>query len=280
MTSDTRLIVARTDLADERLRGLVEAARFVPGRPRRVVAPSCAVRRAPRADAPLETEALMGEAVTVYDEEEGWAWAQLGRDGYVGYLPADALGPDGPEPTHRVAALRTFVFPGPDLKLPPLGHLPLGAGASPVDVRGGYVRLAASGWVWGAHLAPVDLAEPDWVAVAERLLGVPYLWGGKTPIGLDCSGLVQLALARGGVAAPRDADMQEGSLGRPVPMDNDLRRGDLVFWRGHVGIMRDGERLLHANGHHMAVASEALAEAARRIETAGAGRVTSVRRLG
>ena len=280
MISDQRLTPARPDLADERLRGLVEAARFVEGRACRVVVPSCPVRRAARADAALDTEALLGEPVTVYDEEEGWAWAQLGRDGYVGYLPADALGPDGPEPTHRVATLRTFVFPGPDLKLPPLGHMPLGAGVSPVDVRGGWVRLAASGWVWGAHLAPEAVVEADWVSVAERLLGVPYLWGGKTPIGLDCSGLVQLALARGGVSAPRDTDMQEGSLGRPVSIDGDLARGDLVFWRGHVGIMRDGERLLHANGHHMAVASEKLVEAVRRIENAGSGSPTTVRRLG
>ena len=279
---DKRLTPARPDLADERLRGIVDAARFVTGEARTVVAPSAPVRREPSPDAPLDTEALMGEPVTVYDEQEGHAWAQIGTDGYVGYIPSDALGPAGPPPTHRVKALRTFIYPGPSLKLPTVGFLSLGAGVGPVDVHNDYVRLATGGWVFAGHLSQAGDHAADYVAVAETLLATPYLWGGKTSLGLDCSGLVQLALAMAGIAAPRDADMQQSTLGTDLALNPDLSgltRGDLVFWRGHVGIMLDEARLLHANGHHMAVAIEPLAEAEARIRHKTFGPITGGRRL-
>ena len=276
---DRRLHAVRPDLAAADLRGRVEASRLVDGVRRRVMVSIAPVRREPRPDARLETEALAGEAATVFDERDGFAWAQLERDGYVGYLASAALGPDGPPPTHRVTALRSFVFPGPDLKLPPLATLPLGAAVTPRDEERGYVRLAEGGWLWAGHLAPIHYREPDWPGTAERLLGTPYLWGGRTPGGIDCSGLVQLALAEAGTEAPRDSDLQEAALGRPVPAEAERRRGDLVFWRGHVGVMLDAVRLLHANGHHMAVAIEPVREAERRIRAGTGGGVTSVRRL-
>jgi cell wall-associated NlpC family hydrolase len=279
---DKRLTPARPDLADERLRGLVDAGRYVAGEARTVVAPSAPVRREPFPDAPLDTEALMGEPVTVFDENEGYAWAQLGSDGYVGYLPAEALGPASPPATHRVTALRTFLYPGPSLKLPHVAHLSLGAGATPIEVRNEYVRLSTGGWVFAGHLSARAEHAPDFVAVAERLVGAPYLWGGKTSLGLDCSGLVQLSLAVAGIAAPRDSDMQQAALGREVPVSpglGGLERGDLVFWRGHVGIMLDETRLLHANGHHMAAAIEPLAEAEIRIREKTFGPITGARRL-
>ncbi|NNM73662.1 C40 family peptidase [Enterovirga aerilata] len=278
-TFDKRLTPARSDLADERLRGLVDAPRYVAGAARRVTAPSAPLRREPYPDAPLDTEVLMGDPVTVYDEHEGYAWVQLGSDGYVGYMPSEALGPAAPAPTHRVTALRSFVYPGPNLKLPHSAFLSLGAVVTPVEVRNEYVRLSTGGWVFGGHLSQMHEHAADFVAVAERLVGTPYLWGGKTSLGLDCSGLVQLSLAMAGMAAPRDTDMQQSALGTEVGPDPGLRRGDLVFWHGHVGIMLDEARLLHANGHHMAVAIEELAEAEHRIREKSFGPITAVKRL-
>jgi cell wall-associated NlpC family hydrolase len=278
---DKRLTPARPDLADERLRGRVPAERYSPGRAMRVVAPSAPLRREPRPDAPLDTEALMGEAITVYDEDEGWAWAQLQSDGYVGYLPSEALGADGPEPTHRVAALRTFVYPAPHLKVAPSGFASLGALVAVVGSDGDYARLAAGGFIFAAHLKPLDVHELDFVGVAERLAGTPYLWGGKTSLGLDCSGLVQLSLAAAGIIAPRDTDMQQAVLGHslePAP-DRAARRGDLIFWKGHVGVMLDAERLIHANGHHMAVAIEPVHEAEERIRRKEFGPIVAIKRL-
>ena len=298
---DPRLNAWRPDLADIALKGRVDAAKFVTGRPMRVVAPVAPVRRAPRPDAALDTEALAGEAVAIFQvDAEGWAWGQLQRDRYVGWLPADALvaAPDGtPEPDYRVCVPRTLVFPGPDIKLPPLTALPLGAmvvveGAAPGPDTA-FARIAPAGFVPVGHLTPVERSAEsdradgfadyptDFVTVAESLVGAPYLWGGKTLMGLDCSGLVQIALHTTGRHAPRDTDMQERELGLaldPAAAPDGLRRGDLVFWRRHVGIMRTGRDLLHANAHHMAVKSERLADVISRIGEKGLY-VTGIRRM-
>ncbi|PXW65440.1 NlpC/P60 family protein [Methylobacterium sp. B4] len=277
---DPRLTLARPDLADIRLRGIVEAQRYVAGEPARVVVPAAPLRRAPRPEAGLDTEAVLGDAVTVFDRGDGFAWVQIARDGYVGYLPEAALGPADPAPTHRVAALRTFVYPAPDLKRPHVAHLSLGAALALEGDEGEYRRLAQGGYVFAGHVAPLGSAEPDFAATAERLVGTPYLWGGRTSLGLDCSGLVQICLETAGRACPRDADQQERALGEPLPPGLDgLARGDLVFWKGHVGLMLDADRLIHANGHHMAVAVEPLREAAERIAAKSFGALTSIRRL-
>lgn len=277
--TDKRLTPARPNLAAEHLRGVVEAERYAPGRSMRVLDATAALRRAPSPDAPLDTEALHGETVTVYDiNDEGWAWGQLDQDGYVGWLPAGALIDMPAEPTHRVAPLRTFLYPGPSIKLPPVAALSLGSRVRVERLHGDFA-VTAQGAIFAAHLDPVDRNEPDFVAVAERFVGVPYLWGGRTSLGLDCSGLAQVSLAAAGIRAPRDSDMQEAAVGSPVAPGAALRRGDLVFWRGHVGLMQDASTLLHANGHFMLVTSEPLAEAVARIEAKGGGPVTSVRRL-
>jgi cell wall-associated NlpC family hydrolase len=275
---DPRLTPARPDLAARHLQGIVEAARFADGTVYAVVDAQAAVRRAPAPDAPLDTEALKGERVTVYERtDEGWAWGQLDADGYVGWLPSNALAPPGPPPTHKVAALRTLVFPAPSIKTPPIDALPLGARLAVARRHDGFAVTAQGGYVPAQHLLPLDAAEEDFVAVAERFLGAPYLWGGKTGLGLDCSGLVQVAASACAIACPRDSDMQEAALGTPVNLAG-LQRGDLVFWKGHVAIARDATTLLHANAFAMAVAVEPLAAAIARIAAAGCA-VTSVKRL-
>jgi cell wall-associated NlpC family hydrolase len=278
---DRRLTPARADLAAAHLRGLVDAPRYADGQGRRIISASAPLRRSPQAEAPLETEALYGESVTVYDEQAGWAWAQLERDHYVGYLPSAALGAPS-EPTHRVAALRTHAYPGPAIKLPPRMALSLGAELTIVSQDGDFAVSEDGLYLWSRSLAALSAHEPDWVAVAERFIETPYLWGGRTSEGIDCSGLVQTALMAAGAASPRDSDMQEAMLGEPVAIDDPsapLARGDLISWKGHVGIMRDPVTLLHANGWHMKTASEPLAQARKRIAGNGGGKVTSVRRL-
>jgi cell wall-associated NlpC family hydrolase len=280
---DPRLTPARADLAAKALAGKVGAKRYVEGHIREIVEPQAPLRREPAPDALLSTEALKGERVTIYDENaEGWAWGQLADDGYVGWLPANALAPPGAAVTHKVSALRTLVFPGPSIKLSPVEALPLGARLAIARVEGALAVTATRGYVPAVHLAPIDVYETDFVAVAERFLGVPYLWGGKTTLGIDCSGLVQIALAACGIACPRDSDMQEQALGKPLSADFDgtaPRRGDVVFWSGHVAIVRDRSTLLHANAFHMAVAIEPIAQAVARIRGSGY-EITSVRRLG
>jgi len=278
-TLDPRLTPARPDIADSGLRGRVAAARYVDGTPRRVVAPSASLRRAPGPEAGLDTEALQGDPVTLYAEADGFAFVQLVRDGYVGYLPSACLGPAEPEPTHRVTALRTFLYPAPDLKRPVRAHLSLGARLVVTGAAGAYLETPG-GFVFADHCAPAAECEPDYPATAARLIGTPYLWGGRTSLGLDCSGLVQLCLDAAGLPCPRDADMQERDLGQALPLDlAGLRRGDFVFWRGHVGLMLDPGTLIHANGHHMAVAAEPLDAAVARIRANSFGAVTGLRRL-
>jgi cell wall-associated NlpC family hydrolase len=277
---DPRTTPARPDLAARALEGKVAAGRFVEGRLCEVIEPQAPLRGEPRPDAPLVTEALKGERVTIYDSNgEGWDWGQLAADGYVGWLPSGALAPAGATPTHKVAALRTLAFAGPSIKLPPLEALPLGARLVVARTQDRMAVTTSGAYVPSAHLVPIGEYETDFVAVAERFLGAPYLWGGKTSLGLDCSGLVQVALMACGIACPRDSDMQERALGTVVPADlSALVRGDLVFWKGHVAIVRDDLSLLHANAFHMAVAIEPLAGAIARIRSGGS-EVTSVRRI-
>jgi cell wall-associated NlpC family hydrolase len=286
MPLDRRLHAYRPDLAAAHLRGRVEAACYVAGVERRVTVGTAALRRAPSPDAPMDTQLLFGEAFTVYEARDGWAWGQSGADGYVGYVAAALLGPPVAAPTHRVAVPASFLYPRPDIKASPRDILPMNAKVAVAAEEGRFAELATGGFVWGGHLGAQDRVADqdravDFVAVAEQFLHAPYLWGGKTAAGIDCSGLVQMALGAVGLAAPRDSDLQEAALGVPLSAPFGLAalcRGDLLFWKGHVGIICDAARLLHANAHHMQVAMEPVGQALARIARAG-GRLRMVRRL-
>jgi cell wall-associated NlpC family hydrolase len=281
MRFDPRLTPARPDLAASHLQAHIKADHYAIGRTEVVRAAVVNLHHAPVPDAPLDTQALFGEEIIIYEEREGWVWGQLKNDHYVGYLPHIALGETGLSPTHRIAVPASFLYPAPNIKMPALMSLPMGALVHCVEYKDRFARLDYLGWVWRDHLQPHAIHAEDFVSMAEMFEHAPYLWGGRTHAGLDCSALVQIALAQAGVQAPRDTDMQEAGLGSPLPPAawDRLRRGDLVFWSGHVGIMQDGQRLLHANGHHMRVVSEPLAQARHRIEAQTGRDISSIRRL-
>ncbi len=277
MSHDPRLTLARPDLASLSLEGSVRAKRFEAAKAMRLVIPAAAVRAAPSVDAEQLDQLLFGELFEVLEIEDGFAWGQAARDGYVGWVEAGGLSARPLEPTHRVTALRSFSYLEPSIKAPSRGPFSLNALVTATETSGALTRIEGGGWIASAHLRPIGAAFADPVEVAERFVGTPYLWGGRDSVGIDCSGLVQQAFYAAGLACPRDTYLQT-ALGISVE-EGALARGDLVFWRGHVGLMLDDARLLHANAHHMAVAVEPLAEAVARISINGGGEPTARRRV-
>ncbi|WP_199229102.1 C40 family peptidase [Caulobacter endophyticus] len=274
---DPRLTLARPDLADIALEGIVAAERYDAPKALQVTAPTAALRKAPAADAEQWNQLLFGERFAVLDVKDGFAWGQAARDGYVGWVAQADLGPLGEPATHQVASLRTYAFSEPNIKSRPQGLYSLGALVTVEAREGRFAKGAGAGWFVEAHLAPIGLASAiDPAEVALGFLGAPYQWGGRESLGLDCSGLVQQALGAVGKAVPRDTDMQF-SFFQPIE-EAERRRGDLVFWKGHVAVLLDRDTIVHANAHHMAVAVEPLAEAITRIDAAGVGQPTGWRR--
>jgi hypothetical protein len=275
---DKRLHAWREDLADERLKDRLDAAAYSAGKFAQVIVAVCNVHRAPASDAMQVTQALMGETARVFETKDGWSWVQLDGDGYVGYVREDELAAVVEGPTHKVIVPSTLCFSKADIKSQPATFLPLNARLCGAGEENGFLKLKRDGFVFEAHCDGLSHVAGDWVSLAEQFLGTPYLWGGKTVHGLDCSGLVQVALQAAGRICPRDSDMQEASLGAAVSKGAKLQRGDLVFWKGHVGIMRDATTLLHANAHHLMVVSEPLEVAVART-AAKDSEITAIRRL-
>lgn len=275
MRLDPRLTPANGRVAALFLEGRVEAAAFVAGQARLVADPVVPLRDQP--DGKRERELLRGEAVTVFEERAGWSFVQAARDDYVGYLPSLSLR-DGDLPDLRVSARATHAYGAADIKSPEAMALSFGSRLRGLGQEGSFT-LTDAGHVPACHLVPLSHVETDPVTVATLLLGTPYLWGGNSAFGIDCSGLVQAACLACGIACPGDSDMQAASLGQPVPEGAIPQRGDLLFWKGHVAWVAGPETILHANAHHMAVAHEGLAEAVARIVAQGGGPVTAHRRL-
>jgi len=267
-----RLNAFRPDIADSRLKQTIPAERYVDGKPARIAVPVANLRRKPDSHSGLDTQLLLGDDVSVFEMREGWAWVQAARDGYVGYVNVGSLTDRHETATHVVTAPRTFVYAGADLRFPQVEALSMGSAITVVgaaETRGTRYALLASGEaVIEKHLRPIGERSGDFVAVAGSFLNTPYLWGGASGFGIDCSGLVQLSMRMGGVAVLRDTDMQEQSIGHSLDPGSgfrNTRRGDLVFWKGHVAIMTDGENMIHANGHTMLVSHERLDDAIGRI---------------
>lgn len=273
---DPRLTLARDGIAARALEGIVPAERYVDTILRQARVPAAALRRAPSPEAEQLDQLLFGELFEVLAEADGWALGQARRDGYVGYVASEALGAPGAAPTHTVRALRTYGFSAPSIKAAPIGLYSMNTPVAEEGREGRFVKTAG-GWIVEEHLAALGDDAPDYVAVAERFVGTPYQWGGRESLGLDCSGLVQQALYAAGRASPRDSD-QQAAMGEPVEATA-LRRGDLVFWRGHVAMLTSPTDIVHANSTHMAVVIEPLADAVTRTATRGGGEPTGYRRI-
>lgn len=258
---DSRLYAHREDLADAGLRDRVAAARYAQGRRAQVAAGILGLHRRPDPAAPLDSQLLSGEIVRVFETRAGWSWVQNQADGYVGYCRSEGLSAEVRATSHRVVALSTPVFPEPTIKAPVAQRLSFWGTVSAVREQGRFLERAEGGWVYAAHLAETDWREADWLATALRFLGLPYIWGGRSGLGVDCSGLVQLSLSAAGLRLPRDTDQLAASpaLGRSLPLDATPRRGDLIFWKGHVAIALGEGAVLNASAFPLMTVVEPLA---------------------
>lgn len=271
---DRRLTPFSGHFALESLRGKVAAQAFIRGEPARLIVPLVDLVASP--GALRERQVIFGAALTVIERRAGLAFVQAAADGYCGWLPEAALGP-ALVASHVVNALGSHVYREPSIKRGEVMALGIGARLAVEEITGRFARIA-EGWVPRSHIRPIEQPEADPVAVAERLLGTPYLWGGNSRDGIDCSGLVQLALTLCGIGCPADSDQQRAAFGAFLPEGARPERGDLLFWPGHVAMAVDGTRLIHANGQTMTVAHEDIDACIARIDAAGEGPLYGIKR--
>lgn len=254
----------RGDLADVSLAGLLFAPHYAKAKPMHCATSAAYVRKAPSAEAVAVSQILAGEGFHVLDIAGGWAWGFCEHDGYVGYVDAAMLADGLYVATHRIMVRSAPAFASADIKSPVMATLSAGARVGG-EISGDFL-MTALGAVHKRHLVPIDVTDRDWVIPAMRQMGQPYVWGGRGHDGIDCSGLVQIALAQAGLRVPRDSDMQREGIGEAIPDDAPLRRGDFLFFPGHVGIMVDEARLLHANAYWMGTVVEPLVDVIARLQ--------------
>jgi len=277
VTIDRREMPANARVAAAHLKGRVAAARFADPVRHRVVRPLTDLLRGP--GGARERQLVLGEAFEVLDEHEGHAFGWAARDGFVGYVASEALSAQAPDPTHIVAVPATHAYGAPDLKSPEHCGLSFGSRLRVVSASGAFFETAEGWFIPKPHLRPANAPFADPVTIAQLFFGVPYLWGGNSVWGIDCSGLVQAAWLACGRPCPGDSDQQERALGTALPHGAPCLRGDLLFWKGHVALVVEPEVMIHANAHTMSVAYERIDEARARIEGQGDGAITAHKRV-
>lgn len=276
MSADRRLLPANGRVAAAHLEGSVVAESYVAGTPAMVLQPCADLCVTPAGK--RDRQWLLGTKVTVFENLNGWSFVQSRADGFVGYVDSNALGP-GQALTHRVSTRATHLYETESFKSRDLGHLSFGSSVTVTRELHKFWETP-QGFIPKKHLRPLDKPFSDPATIAQLFFGTPYLWGGNSALGIDCSGLIQAALMACDVYCPADSDMQCNETGRMLDADTPLQRGDLVFWTGHVGMMVDADTLLHANAHHMATQYEPFSAATLRIKTQGDGDIIARKRLG